>query len=741
MEYMAVKSIKIKNLLSFDELMIDNFEDITCIVGMNNSGKSNLLKLIRFFYNKLDGKRELPPTLNSNYSTFGTITITYLISSRIKKQLKKQGKKNLFKDKKNSSSFWTYIDDINHDTFYDLTLKIHSNDLVEWSIVDYEILYTIRYLFPFFDIEARHIDLHNWDKLWQIVSSLKSFNLKKLEQSFFSQKNTEYTNYLNILNSTIETTKYTYKEKVLAYIKIGLEGDKFLIENQNLETQSDGTNAHKFIELSLKLFILLTRREYITPIIYIDEPELGLHPKRNEELIENIYKIYNDNKSKTPYPTIIFATHSPNIVKQTIKLFNSNQQILHFSKKNDTPTIVQKMNSTYDDRRFLNIFSDNEARLFFSNFIFFVEGETELEIFQNKKIIEKFSKLRKIDVYATNNVVLKYINPSYANTAIPYLILYDADKILDIDLEKNKINLKNEVVNFNKLKKKYNNSYRNFKNKSVHNDVLKAINTYLSIIENPKLKIKKKMYIESFTYNGKNYSYNNLMEYCNEYIFKRENKFFTRTTIEETLINEKSLDLFKKWLKNIFMESIQIKDNDKKENDGKTIKTIQKMMQKYPKEVKLPQVFNIIFTTKEYYTANIPENEKKFAEKIKMRYFQSIMRFIDKHFKNDKELVTLFLLIFNGKTETLISRENTNYMTYINEDYRDLIKTIRLEKFEKLDYLFSKTSGWATSFLNYAINEIEKGKEENVFRKEFKKYFGELYDIITLIEEKLKFDR
>ena len=77
---MSIKSIKIKNLLSFDELIIDDFEDINCIVGKNNTGKSNLLKLIKFFYNKLDEKRELTPELNSNYSAFGTITITYDMS-------------------------------------------------------------------------------------------------------------------------------------------------------------------------------------------------------------------------------------------------------------------------------------------------------------------------------------------------------------------------------------------------------------------------------------------------------------------------------------------------------------------------------------------------------------------------------------------------------------------------------------------------------------------------------------
>jgi len=84
----SIKSIKIKNLLSFDELIINDFKNINCIVGRNNSGKSNLLKLIRFFYHKLEDKRELPPTLNSKYSTFGTITIIY-DTSRIKQNFKK----------------------------------------------------------------------------------------------------------------------------------------------------------------------------------------------------------------------------------------------------------------------------------------------------------------------------------------------------------------------------------------------------------------------------------------------------------------------------------------------------------------------------------------------------------------------------------------------------------------------------------------------------------------------------
>lgn len=67
---MSIKSIEIVNLLSFEKFKINNLEDINCIIGQNNVGKSNLLKLMRFFYSKLDDNKELPPSLHSQYSTF-----------------------------------------------------------------------------------------------------------------------------------------------------------------------------------------------------------------------------------------------------------------------------------------------------------------------------------------------------------------------------------------------------------------------------------------------------------------------------------------------------------------------------------------------------------------------------------------------------------------------------------------------------------------------------------------------
>ena len=129
---MSLKSIKVTNLLSFDNLSINNFKDINCIVGKNNTGKSNLLKLLRFFYNKLENKRELPPTLNSKYSTFGSITIMYDMS-RIKKIVEAEGNKHksvFFKH-----IFNTFFKDKGKESYlFELTLQVNADDSIKWSV-------------------------------------------------------------------------------------------------------------------------------------------------------------------------------------------------------------------------------------------------------------------------------------------------------------------------------------------------------------------------------------------------------------------------------------------------------------------------------------------------------------------------------------------------------------------------------------------------------------------------------
>lgn len=85
---------------------------------------------------------------------------------------------------------------------------------------------------------------------------------------------------------------------MLSYIKAGLKGYRFEIDENDLKFHSDGTNSFHFIKTFLRILITISRREYITPFVFIDEPELGLHPKMNEVLVQDIFTSYNYNEKK-----------------------------------------------------------------------------------------------------------------------------------------------------------------------------------------------------------------------------------------------------------------------------------------------------------------------------------------------------------------------------------------------------------------------------------------------------------
>ncbi|MBA8780328.1 MULTISPECIES: retron Eco8 family effector endonuclease [Aeromonas] len=698
---MAICSIKIENVLSFDTLEIKDIKDMNCIIGRNNAGKSNLLKALKFYYNKLEGLNTLPPRLHSNYSGKGSITLTF-DTTRIFNIARKNKNNSYFQfimrkliplHKRGFYSIGLYSTER---TQYTLTLYVYNDHSVKWSTNDHQVKNLILYLYPFFFIEPRHMDLHEWDDLWDLVARLKSFNLSKISNNdvidFFDSvinpdSSNSYRNYIQDLNQVMPTKKSTQKEKILSYIKAGLNGYKFEINESELEFQSDGTNSFHFIRLFLRILITISKREYITPFVYIDEPELGLHPKMNEVLISDIYGYYkysDEYEKKTIQPKIFIATHSPNIVKEIIKKFNQRQNVLFFKKTHHSSTSIKKLNSEYNSDSFINIFSDNEARLFFSNFILFVEGETELEVFGNMKLSKHFPQLTKIDIYkSSSNVVGERVNPSYSNTAIPYLFLFDADKAWNIskDGKKSIINL-TKNGNYFSLKrhdliaerKKYSLGYSE-RYRAIKNNIDDLL--YISSMKVSLSKTSQRFH--------KNVDLISIHNSINKYLLLK-NCYINKTTFEGCLININSSKLFYLWLK---------------------------------------EEHNIDMTP--------------LVEKVSGRTFL-----------DQEMLISYMRIIFNGKSETLSDYKALNIKPY-NDAKRNnkaidakLLKSSLaakkimniLEKNTISNFDTGKTNGWATSFLNFSVGyiETESLKKKERFSKLFRVYFPELNDIIDMLQ-------
>lgn len=725
---MTIKSIKIKNLLSFDDFLMDDINDFNCIIGKNNVGKSNLLKLLRFFYNSLNNEKVIPPDLNSNYDTFGSITITYDLT-RIKSIVRSNTKSAYLKHVYNIF-FKNNIIDIaslfefseNKPIYFSLTLKIFKNGTVFWSDNNFKKREGIYNLFPFFDIDSRHIDLYDWNKVWDIVCRLNTFNLKELSNNelmdFLDEKiasgSGDYKKYVQSVEKLIDTKNYSYRDRVLSYIKIALKGHDFVHFGEDIKTQSDGTNSHKFIEIMITLLISLTRREYISPFIFIDEPEVGLHPRLNEQLINRVYDVYMSfkktkddievGKYKTPYPKIIISTHSPNILKQCIKLFKSDQKVYHFTKGDKKPTRINVLNSVYSNAQFINSFGDDEARLFFSDFIMFVEGQTEIELFGNFNLSRKFPILNKIDVYGANNVTLKYIAPSYSNVSIPYMVLYDLDKIVSFDYSSGKLKYSSKNFNLNVFYKKSKFSlYSNLK------DVMLYYFNYIYSLE------KKFFELDSLGVSFLNFDNNSVANKLNFIANKKGYNFF-KDTVEGSLICKGSKKIFEKWIVSLIYD----KCYQAAKNPSFDIKKLKS------KNANYIESFNKLFTLDDRGFVS-SGSDKIFLDDVKKRYLREIRKKIRSFLDRDNEII-LYRLIFEGKTDSLISIDNNSF-NILDVKVRDLVKQLRENDFKTLSPYMKKTSGWVTEFLDFSILEIEK-LDYNYFMPNFKLAFPELSYIL-----------
>lgn len=737
---MSLQSIRIKNLLSFDDVTINSLEDINCIIGMNNAGKSNLMKMIRYFYDKLDDVKVLPPDFHSNYTPSGSITLTYDVT-RIKKIVMNSNNngrfhKHIYNTLFKPQSFirrppkFVFPLFFQRKSTYSITLTVSKDDSITWSIKDAKARKLIKTLFPFFHIETRHIDLYDWNSIWKMVSSINSFNFSEIKRDDLldfldekiSTKRGNYRRYIERVEDVISTKPYNYKEKVVNYLKIVLEGDIFTNKGEDLSIQSDGTNSHKYLEVILGLLISLTRTEFITPIIYIDEPEIGLHPKLSESFIENLsltYKKYDKtstevepNKYSTPYPTLLFSTHSPSLLKLTLKSFLNSQQVLHFSKSSDGATLVAKLNSKYDDPRFINMISDNEARLFFSEYILFVEGSTEVELFRNYNLQQQFPALKRLDVYDCDEVMLKNINPGYSNAAIPYLVVKDIDQIAVVDFV-------NEKFNFNS------------KGKSIVSKAIKKNRLdYFSRRRDPYFDAAKFLVNQdgrkvTFSDNGlkfKNFSIARVINGINT-LSSRDNIFYTSTTIEGSLINEFSLEVFSLWVKSIVMKELNV-------NNENPSKMIDALLRRFSIDTQFKQLFPKLFS-KCRKNNSLSLRHERLLKIIKLRYFRELISEFESKIPNMKDQLAVIRLAFYGKTETLVSIE----MHYkidekpIDKEILDYIKEIKSAEFSFLTPYMGKTSGWVTSFIDFSLQYYEILGKEDVGKK-FRLSFPELSYII-----------
>ncbi len=690
---LAIKKVTIKNCKSIEFLELNLEKNINCFLGVNNVGKSNIMRIINFFHLNLTREIHDDSMFNTSnpYNDEVEISIEYDFQELIDKV---QGNTNF------SNDFFEYfLSNVNFRTLYNgldplndmvkkfknfigkyveegmctliLTYNRKSKSIV-WNIKDYEFRAFVSVRFPVFFLESRSIDLYNWDSIWKLIGEIAPFR-KKISidgniEGIFEVDEESNDNYESVIkniiseieNSNIRIQKSSVYEKISQIIQLQLGGKRFEYENHKLKISSHGMNSYSFMSLYIKLILRLFNNKYLSsPLVMIDEPELHLHLKKIELFLKEIKKYESFSITKW-----IFTTHSPNFIKNVIVEY-TDYEIFHVTNtKLFNRSYVSKING-FQDKKY-KLISDNEANLFFSETCFFVEGDTELEVFSNNNLRNLYPKLNLIDIYAFDGKEdkLKLVNPKDRNTKINYLVMIDMDKILSYKVSKKKFKLSgSEYLNVMKNEKTTKHEKYSYTNKfnstfKVRNQIKQNLQSNNFEVDLTGLCIKES---EERTELVKL-----IQNYCEQYNF-----FPLDTTIEGALINKNNYLIFHRWI-----------------NEHEWNKT----------------GFDL-----EYSKLNTEDHKATFLR-----------------------------LIFFGKTDWLSSDKEKNNQSFNLK--LNIIKEIRGELQKSKLSFGDKTSGWITNYLNwYFDNELTSLHTEDIFLKRnlFQNNFPELERVIEKLEKML----
>jgi predicted ATP-dependent endonuclease of OLD family len=555
---MSIKSIEIKNFRSIDHLKI-NIVELNAFVGKNGSGKSTILKAVEYFYNNLLDMKATNDNFDSNnfYKRKLEIKIEYDLS-RIIKFSNGSYLMKLFGFK--------FSEDYLSDNRFVVKMTQEKNGPINWNI-DYDERYIIYNSNPVYFCNTRSISLTNWDEIWNVVGDL--VNAKdaseigtELHTSLKSDKFTNFNNYTKLfekflLSNNLSVHEYTKKEMIVNLLQLQLGGKKFISNNQNLDYYSDGTNSQNFILFFSYISFEISKKRLKDVTILLDEPELGLHPRMIDELMERIVQ-YSKNVN------FMIFTHSPRLVAYILR--NSGE--LYNVYLDNSYTKLKKIIKT-KEVRYNFIITEREASYLFSDFLLFVEGVTEVELFSNRVIQNLFPFLKRIDVVNTtsNDHILRMILPKNNKVEIPYLVLVDLDKLINFKIQKDKSKCKFSIKSlwYSPLSDSDLINYLKF------NYAKKEAKKYLSKFQQIE-KFKEKSYRHDNrlkNISGFRNVYKEINDFC---LFS--NVYGVRTTIEGTIINDNSCKYIEKWR---FTKNTELRKHLRK-HDKKSRVVLNRMM-------------------------------------------------------------------------------------------------------------------------------------------------------------------
>ncbi len=428
---MSITRIKIENYRSIKYCVLD-FKDINLLIGENGTGKSNILDAVRHFYRCLLQENDDIACYNYQNRFSNEFSISLMFDFRHLKMI--SGRNRQRNADLDYEGYYNWIS--RRKPFETLTMRQIKGKPVRWN-QERQYRQNILNLFPLYVVDARKIDLTDWSQLWDMIGDLmkvhrtreaeiaaeitaiKDNEKYKLEERFEKL-------LASFARADIQIKPYTPKQYASTMSTLLFKGETFSFKASKLDYMSNGTNAFNYTNLLIEILKLIFEYKIKEPIVILDEPEISLHHKLVDRLTARILGCKDAIR-------FLIATHSPRMLKDILKLEQSDCEVVHVSLLNGrTYAAPVKLFSEDSDNRLRVFMNDQHANAYFSRYILSVEGASEVEVFSNAFLLELFPFLRDVDIMEgmADDVIQKIISPRHRHFHTQFLFLADMDKAM-----------------------------------------------------------------------------------------------------------------------------------------------------------------------------------------------------------------------------------------------------------------------------------------------------------------------
>lgn len=427
---MKIESVRIQKFRSLDDVSI-SFGQVLAIVGVNNAGKSHVLRALNAFFNFQD-----------EFSGFEHQDHAFSLKSRPKVTV-------TFKDIKDSDNIpldYVYADRLTIKFTYRWDRKTPSYEVLkgtETHNINGDAFEALTKNFRYVYVPI----IRNSDATFSSEDGIAYSLLHAIVKQQISKRNTLQP-LVNNLYKKIESTVFkTAIQKIKRYYPFD-DGTEFqlqisnndpidsiihdvtleLIENsQHNDIKNCGSGIQSAIFFAISLATSMDSD--ISYMVGIEEPELNMHPQAQQKLIESL-----KDTAKYPNTQFVITTHSTVIIDRL-----GHQAIALCRKtKGQTRDIVSYISQIGEDfwdkyqiteERYSNFFEYKNSDFFFSDYIIITESTVDCGIITH--LLEK-SGIRPAElgitfIPANGETSVKYPYAIVKELCIPFFCVVDRD--------------------------------------------------------------------------------------------------------------------------------------------------------------------------------------------------------------------------------------------------------------------------------------------------------------------------